>query len=188
MTTSKETTMKTTTELHAVFATDGEHKTFRVSDPLSWNDAQNEWTKLDDQRRAGLLPQAKFFEVRAVTLGPDRPLVGPEVRSHDRYDRAELNMQMTRPVSSTRGFADVEDAAHRAWMELTDGEYTVRKRSWSGELTEYKGQQGLGGWFYYPNGQTAAQGKRDLVRVATARRLVVRGANGRWYPVAQVTL
>jgi hypothetical protein len=90
--TDQEVTMST--ELHAVFATDGKHQTFRVSDPLSLDAAHSEWQRLDDQRREGLLPQAKFFEVRSVTLGPDRPLVGPRVHSHDRYDEAPLNMMM----------------------------------------------------------------------------------------------
>lgn len=175
-------------ELHAVFAVDADRNTFRVSDPMGWGAAQDEWLRLDDLRRAGRLPQARFFEVRSVTLGPDRPLVGPEVRSHDRYDRAPLNLNLTTPtLEGSRGHADVEDAAHKAWKLFTGGVYTKRRRNrYTGDVETWTGAQGEGGWFYYPNGTTAAQGKADLVRVAKQRRLVVQGVDGRWYVVASV--
>jgi hypothetical protein len=170
-----------TTELHAVFATDGVGSTHRVSDPLGWDAAQREWLRLEDMRREGLLPQAKFFEVRSVTLGPDRPLVGPEVRSHGRYDDAPLNMMMTRPVASKRGFKNVEDAARAAWKTFAPT-FTSRRGSMNSM------GQGAGGWFYYPNGTTAAQGLVNLAQLCLRRKMVLKGADGRWYPVAQETL
>jgi hypothetical protein len=165
-----------------------------VSDPLDWNAAQREWNLLDEQHRSGLLPQARFFEVRSVTLGPDRPLVGPEVRSHDRYDRAPLNQMMARVVvKGSRGFKKAEDAARAAWRifapEFTDrgyhARYLRRFREARGHAVEARKstEQGRGGWFYYPNGTTAAQGLHDLARVCKARNLIAQGVNGKWYVV-----
>lgn len=163
-------------DLHAVFATDFEHKTYRVSDPLGFGQAHDEWTRLDDARRAGETPQFKFYEVRSVTLGPDRPLVGPEVRSHDRYDRAPLVPTVAR-VLPGRGYGKVEDAARAAWKLYAP---TFRDRRHTARLVE-SSDQGRGGWFYWPNGRTAAQGLRDLARVCKQKQFVVRGGNGRWY-------
>lgn len=183
------------TPLHAVFATTPDHKTFRVSDPLPWGQAHDEWEKLDDARRAGRLPQTKFFEVRSVTLGPDRPLVGPEVRSHDRYDKAPLDVTLTRPVVG-RGFADGkrdphsgrdphtgrEKAARAAW-KLSFPTFRSRWDKTGTDKTAKTGVQGAGGWYFYPNGVTAAQGLRSLANLAERRRMVVQGADGRWYVV-----
>lgn len=55
----------TVVEKHAVFATDHQHRRYRVSRWLGWNEAQDEWTRLDDLRRTGALPQAKFYSVRS---------------------------------------------------------------------------------------------------------------------------
>jgi hypothetical protein len=185
-----------TPEYHAVFATDGKHNTFRVSDPLPWGAAQDEWSRLDDLRRAGRLPQAKFFEVRSVTLGPDRPLVGPEIHSHDRYDGAGLNMNMTRVViEGSRGYADdnsrsghnytgQEKAARVSWKNTYGKTFTPRgSKGRGGFYGGATGVQGHGGWYYYPNGCTAAQGTRDLARLCVKKCLVVEGVNGKWYPI-----
>jgi hypothetical protein len=166
-----------TTELHAVFATDGNHKVFRVSDPMSWDDAQREWDRLYTLKHEDRLPHVKFFEVRSVTLGPDRPLVGPEVRSHDRYDRAPISMQMTRTVVKGRGYATIEKAAREAWRDFAPTYKPRRTHTWS------SGIQGLGGWFFYPNGTTAAQGLKGLVRVVVQRAMIVQGINGRYYVI-----
>jgi hypothetical protein len=180
--TDQEVTMSS--DLHAVFATDGDGNTYRVSDPLSWNAAQDEWTRLDDLRREGRLPQAKFFEVRSVTVeGGELALSFARVRSHGRYDDAKFDLMFTKPVAveHPKGFANATDAARAAW-KLRFPTFTPRRNSWA------SGVQGYGGWYYYPNGTTAAQGLVDLSRVCKQRRLMVEGVNGRWYPVAVETL
>jgi len=164
-------------DLHAVFATDHEHKTYRVSDPLPWGDAQDVWSNLDDLRRDGRMPHVTFYEVRSVTLGPDRPIVGPEVFSHDRYDRAPLNMMLRRKVVKSRGFKNLRDAARSAWRRFAPT-FVVREGSWNAT-----GEQGRGGWFYYPNGCTAAQGLSDLAGLCLRKNMVVQGGDGRWYVV-----
>lgn len=185
-----------TTELSAVFATTPDHKTFRVSDPLDWNAAQREWSKLDELHRKGLLPHVKFFEVRSVWLENDRPLVGPDVRSHDRYDNAPLSLfGYTQPVTNSKGFGDSVDthssreytgrekAARAAWKLR----YPTFRSEWDKHGSDKQartGEQGLGGWYYYPNGVTAAQGLRDLADLAERKGFVVKGADGRWYAVA----
>ena len=178
----------TTPELHAVFATDYEHKTYRVSDPAPGNEPWDEWQRLDDLRRAKRMPHVKFYEVRSVTLGPDRALVGPEVRSHDRYDRAPFSWLLRTPVvEGSRGFAD--DGKHR-WGREESGEEKVARAAWKRFAPTYRvpahkpwlsGEQGYGGWFYYPNGVAAAQGLSSLFHLCVRKNLVVEGGDGRWY-------
>jgi len=52
---------------HAVFATSPapEHRRVRVTRWLEWGAATDEWTRLDDRRRAGEMPHVKHFEVRS---------------------------------------------------------------------------------------------------------------------------
>src|ERR1041384_3776820 len=90
--------------LYCVFATSYENDTFRVSDPASWDRAQAEWTKLDELLRSGRTPEFKFFEVRTVWFD------GDDIRSHDRYDRAPVLIDVRRSTNS-RGFKKPEDAA-----------------------------------------------------------------------------
>lgn len=173
----------TTTEMHSVFATGYDGKTYRVSDPLDWQAAQREWHTLDDLHRAGRMPHVKFYEVRTVFVGPDRPLVGPTVTSHDRYDGAPLSMLHRTPtVEGSRGFKHVEDAARAAWKRAhpTFASWYDRRLG-RGTRT---GTQGLGGWFYYSNGETAAQGLRSLAETCKRRRMVVQGGDGRWHVLA----
>lgn len=162
--------------LRAVFATDFAGNTFRVSDPLDWNGAHDEWEKLDTARRAGETPQFLFYEVRTVTLGPDRPIVGPEVRSHDRYDRAPLAFVAL--VVPGRGYGKAEDAARVAWKW-----YAPAFREHHGYIARpnVSSDQGRGGWFYWPNGQTAAQGLRSLAELCKQKLFIVQGGDGRWY-------
>lgn len=167
-------------ELFAVFATDGEHNVYRVSDPLRWDEAQDEWSRLDDLRRAGRIPQTKFFEVRKVWLENDRPIVGPDVRSHDRYDKAPLKQSMTQLVATEhpKGFGWEGDAARAAW-KLHFPTYKPRRgKFWN------QGVQGYGGWYYWPNGTTAAQGLAHLAQICRRRFYIVQGTDGRWYPAA----
>lgn len=164
-------------EFHAVFATDHDQNVYRVSDPGSYGFALARWTKLDELRRGGLTPQFKHYEVRAVTLGPDRPLVGPEVRSHGKYDGAELHASVA-VMTNGRGFGKVENAAREAWR-LRFGR-TFRDRRTGAERV-----QGDGGWFFYPNGQTAAQGLQGLAAVARRQHLVMKGRDDRWFVVAE---
>lgn len=152
--------------MDAVFGTDYAHRTFRVSDPLSWGEAQNVWGQYDEDRRDGLLPQWKHFEVRTVEVGPDRPLVGPEIRSHGKYDRAPF--AFVKRVRHPRGFTYVEDAARAAWVRFAPEK-----------------DQGRGGWFYWPNGRTAAQGLVHLAQLCRQKHMIVEGGNGRWYDLAQ---
>lgn len=156
------------TDLHALFATDADGNVYRVSDPLSYGAALAEWAHASERHDNGRLPHVKHLEVRSVTVGPDRPLVGPEVRSHGRYDGAPLNMNMVRPVTNSRGYKRAEDAARNAWLAFAP-------------LRDRNASQGNGGWFYYPNARPAAQGKTALVRVCQRMRLIVQGVDGRWY-------
>ena len=158
-----------------------------MSDPVSWNSAQNEWSRLDDLRRDGRFPQYKFFEVRSVTLGPDRPLVGPEVRSHDRYDRAPV--VFVRPVVKSKGYTSKPAVARAAWRLfapdfLDRGRVAKRWKAFSqsGDYVRVN-DQGRGGWFYYPSGVTAAQGLDDLFKLCVRMNLVVQGGDDRWYVV-----
>ena len=192
-TTSTEQSSLSNSPHHAVFATAANGNTYRVSDPLSYDGALAEWTKLDDLHCEGRLPHVKFFEVRTVLVGPDRPLVGPEITSHDRYDGAPLNLNYTAPVvAGSRGYAKDRDAARAAWKA-----FAPTFRSWwdkrvdptgEGFKNQRTGTQGQGGWFYYPNGVTVAQGLDDLAAVCKRRNLVVRGVDGRWYVVDLETL
>lgn len=50
----------------AVFATSWELRRSRSTRWLSWGDAQDEWERLDDLRRAGKLDGVKFLEVRSA--------------------------------------------------------------------------------------------------------------------------
>lgn len=158
-------------ETHAVFGLDAEGKKFRVSEDLTWNQAQREWTRLDDLRRAGYLPHVRFFEVRST----DDP----------RYADLTTNMKLLACVLTTRGFKNEKDAAHAAWKHAMGDRFHVRPRYRGDRYADAPGQktgvQGRGGWFYYPNGVTAAQGKDDLVRVAKARGLYAKGCDGRFY-------
>jgi hypothetical protein len=141
-------------DLHAVFATTAAGKRVRVTDPAAWDRAQFEWRTLDDQRRARRFPTVKFFEVRSM----DDP----------GYKDAPVSLGHGTPVDPSRGFKRVEDAARRAWL------------LWQG--TPRTGAvQGSGGWFYWHNGSTAAQGLADLANVARRLALVEQGADGRWY-------
>jgi hypothetical protein len=184
--TTTENTPQAAGELFAVFATTHDGNVVRVSDPLSWGAAQHDWRDLDELRVAGRFPHVKHFEVRTVWLGPDRPLVGPEVHSHDRYDGAKVDVLYRRPVlARSRGFKSLEQAARAAWRHSMGDRFRVRagvgRERYSDPAGTMTGVQGRGGWFYYPNGTVAAQGRYDLARVAQQRRMVVAGADGRWY-------
>jgi len=50
---------------HAVFATSPELHRVRVSRWLDWGAATDEWTRLDDRRRAHEMPHVRHFEVRS---------------------------------------------------------------------------------------------------------------------------
>jgi len=51
--------------MHAVFVTLQDFDRLRVTAWTNWDVAQDEWTRLDDRRRAGELPHVRFFEVRS---------------------------------------------------------------------------------------------------------------------------
>jgi hypothetical protein len=141
---------------HAVYARTAEYDCYRVSDPTTWDDAQSQWTRLDDARRAGRFPHVQHFEVRST--------------SDPKYVKAGLAILYRHPVVNPRGNKNVEDAARLAWYR------------WAGEEPHGK-RQGRGGWFYYPNGRPAAQSLWSLARVCQAKKLVVRGVSGRWHAV-----
>jgi len=50
---------------HAVFATSPELRRVRVSRWMEWGAATDEWTRLDDRRRANEMPHVRHFEVRS---------------------------------------------------------------------------------------------------------------------------
>ena len=171
------------TEMDAVFATAHDGRTYRVSDPLAWGEAQQEWQRLDAMQREGRMPHVKFFEVRTVFVGEDRPLVGPKITSHGRYDGAPLHMAYRTPVvENSRGFGKIEDAARAAWKR----DFPTYRTAWDKRNgnREGTGEQGLGGWFYWPNGHTSAQGLRSLARVCENRSMIIQGGVSRWYVMA----
>lgn len=163
----------------AVFATTADGYRVRVSDHLSWDDAQSEWRRLDDLRLLeGRFPHVRFFTVRST----DDPA----------WSDAPLSTLHSRPVvKGSRGFGDstgtgrgsqyrgIDKAARAAWKLFTGGKYTLH--SASGKPWKY--EQGRGGWFYWPNGRIAAQGLRDLANVCERRSMIVEGQDGRWYVV-----
>lgn len=158
---------------HAVFATLADHSRVRVTEPASWNLTQLRWSRLDDARLAGRksrgahYPNVRHFEVRSM-------------------DDPNYNQSPARVLQAClpgRGFKNAEDAARVAWRLLTGNSYHRRNRGHRlGDLPgESTGVQGVGGWFYWPNGVPAAQGLYGLVRVCRSRNLVQQGCNGRWY-------
>jgi hypothetical protein len=173
-----------TVRFDAVFATTHDGHVFRVSDPQTYSRSLLRWSMLEDMRRKGCMPHVKLFEVRAVFVGADRPIVGPEITSHDRYDGAPLDMfYATMVVAGSKGFKNIEDAAREAWKRAFP-----TFRSWYDRRTgsmESTGVQGCGGWFFYPNGQTATQGLGSLAKLCKAKRMVVQGADGRWYVMGE---
>jgi hypothetical protein len=167
-----------TREMMAVFATAPDGKVYRVDDPKSYSRSLLRWSTLEDLRRKGRFPHVKHFEVRTVFVGPDRPIVGPTITSHDRYDGAPLDMLYATPVLHARGFGKAEDAARAAWKRA----HPTFRSFWdkrAGRDTR-TGVQGLGGWFYYSNGETAVQGLRSLAKLCKAKRMIVE-ADGRFY-------
>lgn len=156
--------MLTSTDTHAVFGAKADGTRFRVSDNLTWGAAQLEWNRLDELRRAGYLPHVRFFEVRST----DDP----------KYADLPVNFTMLRCTLGGRGYKNEQKAAREAWRHAMGDRFHDRGRDAAGVRT---GVQGRGGWFYYPNGTTAAQGLYGLVRVARQRNLMVRGCDGRFY-------
>jgi hypothetical protein len=162
------------TETHAVFAVVLNKKTeqkmrLRVAEAGSWDRAQAQWRRLDNARLAGRFPQVLHFVVRSL----DDPAWAP------------AEAQVLQAVLPSKGHKNVEDAARKAWALLTGNTFHVRPRyrgdRFADGLGESSGVQGRGGWFYWPNGVTAAQGRSDLARVAKRRNLVQEGTDGRWY-------
>ncbi len=156
-------------ETHAVFATTYDHKIVRVSDPSDWDGAQYEWKKLDALRPAGRMPHVRYFEVRSM----DDP----------KYKNAPLSLTHRRPVvKGSRGFSNIQGAARRAWRAFAP---TFRSRydKTGTDITARTGVQGTGGWFYFPNGVTVAQGLDSLAAVCRRRGMIVSGADGKWFVI-----
>lgn len=149
-------TATATAELHAVFAVLPDGSRVRVTDPLSWDRAVAEWTKADDARRAHRFGDVLHFCVRSMD-DPD-------------WNESPVSLGHATPYIPSRGFKNPEDAARKAWL------------LWQGEKTPHGTAQGTGGWFYWHNGRTACQGLEDLAKLAIARKLIVQGGSGRWYP------
>lgn len=170
------TTQTTTSETHAVFATTADGKRVRVSDHLSWDAAQLDWNRLDELRFGGRFPHVQHFAVRST----DDP----------QWSNAPLSLLHRSPVvEGSRGFKNVENAARAAWKLFTGNKF--HRRAGVGREVESDtpgrptGVQGRGGWFYWPNGATAAQALSGLAGVCKRRNFVVQGADGRWYVVDQ---
>jgi hypothetical protein len=140
-----------------VFATMADGITYVVGGG-NWQQAQDEWTRLYDLRIAGYLPQVKFFEVRSADDTQPRFADAPALA----LDRLKATL-------TGRSFGKAENAAREAW-KLTHGRETTDGKT-----------QGVGGWFYTSAGRPIAQGLNDLARIAIHQRLIVRGADGRWY-------
>lgn len=154
--------MTASTDTYSVVAcTETGRTRVQVATGLSWADAQAQWRALDDARRQGLYPHVAWYAVRST----DDPV----------WRLAPLCKQYLLPVAAgcKRGHATAAAAARKAWR-LYAPTYTPRKR-W------HRGVQGLGGWYYWPDGRVAAQGTNDLVRLVRQRGLVAAGSGGRWY-------
>lgn len=169
-------TTMTATDQHGVFVTTATGDKRRLTDPLTWDAAQHEWLQLDDDRRAGRYPHIRYFEVRSMG--------DPGYR-----DLPVMCLGVVKVLPGSRG-TTLGRAARRAW------------RLWQGDLTPHGSTQGTGGWFYYRNGRTAAQGVGDgyrqpdgtyrcrgtLAELCERRGLIVQGQDGKWYVVEHETL
>lgn len=146
-------------DLHAVYARTAAGDLVRVTDPCSWQTAQNEWNHLDGARRNGYLPHVRHFEVRSL--------------ADPKYRDAPLSLLHAHLTTGGRGFKTEMNAARAAWKR-----FAPTFRDDGVEVAE----QGRGGWFYWPNGRTAAQGLKSLTaHVVRPRGMVVQGGDGRWY-------
>jgi hypothetical protein len=141
--------------MYAVFATLADRTKVKVSDDVSWDRAQGEWRKLDDDRLAGLHPDVRHFEVRDT----DDP----------GYAAAKVSFGHAAPLLRSKGFKHFKDAARKAFL------------LWQGKPRNGR-EQGVGGWFYWHNGRPAAQGLDELAKLARQHALVVEGVDGRYYP------
>jgi hypothetical protein len=113
---------------HAVFATDQTHFRSRVTRWLDWGKAQDKWERLDDLRRAGSFPDARFFSVRSSddkqwNGAPFEPWLAltdeekPTWVKLNRTERAHL-------LDIGRRAGGLQDAADAMFSELTsDGRW-----------------------------------------------------------------
>lgn len=145
--------MSAATDMHAVFATYADGSKARVTEPNSWSWTINRWNQMDEMRRGKRYAEVRFFEVRSM----DDP----------KYK--DLPIGHVRQTKKGRGFTYAEDAAKKAW------------KAWQGNETPHGTTQGTGGWFYWHNGRTAAQGAASLADICIRRGLIVEGADGRWH-------
>jgi len=143
---------------HAIYATKADGARVRVSDPMTWPQAQARWNRADNARREGRYPHVRHFEVRSL----DDPKY-----AELSLDPFLLDMELT----PRKGFSTYQKAAHAAWIE------------WQGKTTRDGKQQGRGGWFYWHSGRTAAQGLYGLEHIARQRGMVATGVDGRFYPL-----
>lgn len=160
-------------DTHYVYATTADGTTHRVSDPLPWGQAQSAWNRLDENRRAGCMPHVRHFEVRSTD------------DTQPRFAEAKTNPLVLKVVvANSRGHKHVADAARVAWkLHFPTFRSWYDRRVAPDDKDRRTGTQGRGGWYYFPNGQTAAQGLTGLAPVAKKRGMVVHGADGRWYVV-----
>jgi hypothetical protein len=143
---------------YVVYATMADGITYVVGGG-NWQQAQDEWKRLDDLRIAGYLPQVKFFEVRSSDDTQPRFADAPA-----------LALNRLKATLTGRGFAKDENAAREAW-KLAHGRKTI-----VGDKT-----QGNGGWFYTSSGTPVAHGLWALAKIAKRQHLITLGVDGRWY-------
>jgi hypothetical protein len=163
-------------EEHIVGAVTAQGDYVRTTATWTWRGAQRLWQELDDRRRAGEFPHVKFFVVRSVDDPQWNSASGPKWKDADRSVVAFIGVQ-----PGQRGFRD--DSETNRTYARSGAEKAARKawKLWQGDKTPHNTTQGTGGWFYWRNGRTAAQGTRDLVRLALKHRMIVEGADKRWY-------
>jgi hypothetical protein len=111
-----------------VFSTDQTGVRSRASRWLAWGEAQDEWSRLDDLRRAGELPEVKFLSVRSAddpqwNMTPYEPWAvltssqRPKAVSLDRAERARL-------LDIGRAAGGLQDAHDAMFSELvSDGRW-----------------------------------------------------------------
>ena len=141
----------------------------RLPATYSWDQAQQVWRMYDNFRLEGKLPGMQWLAVRAA----DDPQWATAFAGCQLKPWAVLEGTGFRDTPSSRGiYTARQRAARKAWRLYTGGTYQHGGR----DVRE----QGLGGWFRWPNGRIAAQGLGDLANVCERRGLIVQHG-GTWY-------
>lgn len=112
-------TTSSTSPQHAVFA----NKRTRVSNWTTWDAAQDLWSKLDDERRAGNYPHARFFEVRAKGDPVYSKLPKADLATYKKLDYVKLSRSEREHLLSVgRAEGDLDSASDAMFTALVNDE------------------------------------------------------------------